>query len=206
MKRKNIKKSWIKTTVLSLFFSTSLPLFAQVHYGATAGYSINNMVTNQPHSGPSNGFSVGGFVGYEITDDFQGILNVEYLQLGARLVSFEDLTRYGLDIYTYPFTTFTRDSRINVNTINIPLELKYSFYEMGGVKMHAGISPELSFVLYAQSIDKISYFLPDGLFGTADEVNNITHNFNQFNFALSPILGITIPVSNYEVNLDFRYR
>ena len=147
----NLRKRFLKITLLIFILTVSINSFSQIKFGVAGGYCVNNLVTTQPHSGINEGFTVGGFVAYKLSDQLQIHAGVDYLQIGGRQVSFVDDTRYGKS-WNEPFAVYSKDSKVTIHTVNVPIQAKFNIIGSKDVTLYVSGAVEFGFNVFAKSI------------------------------------------------------
>jgi hypothetical protein len=185
-------------------------LFSHAVYSQTVGIKLgpvyNHFISDQQHVKDNLGVVIGLDYIYPLSDKLNLSAGIEYLQLGGGLLTIEDNTRYGVDFNQTAFPIKYRDSKVTLHTVNIPVIANYEIYELDKASISIGVGPEVSYTLKAKSVETITGPLGDGMYGTYDQTNDETNNYQKFNIAAALNLRIELPIASNNMFLDCRYR
>jgi hypothetical protein len=173
--------------------------------GIAGGLSLNKF-SGQPQTGFNTGYTAGLLLTYNFYKEFSLQLEANSLQQGGQLISIKDDTRIGLP---ESFTTKNiKNSSIHLNSIEVPLLIKYNF------KLQQSWKPALyiggSYVYNYNATDhyqKTGNLLPgEYIIATVEDTQNVSsqYNSNRFNFIVGG--NVQLPLFNsLKLLIDFRY-
>jgi hypothetical protein len=197
----------IKKVILSiaLVWLSGQFIFSQTSLGLNVGTNYSNWVSYQSHVAGRPGYNAGVFFTKSLGSRLLIRADAEYIQFGGRVLQFDDLTLYGVDPDETPFPVKTRDGRINLQTVNIPLNFSFLLVNTDALMLSIGAGPEVSMLLQATSRESVTA-KTENVYVTWDQDNNEARNYEEFNYAASGIVQIAVPVQGFMLNTSFRYR
>lgn len=197
------RSMWVLPMVLVSFSLLAQDEQPTISYGAKAGVAVSTFSNEQPHTGERIGYTLGGFVTYALSPEFtiQGELN--YLQQGGTLLTYTDETRFGAP---YNFATVHQThSRVTLHNLEVPVLAQYKvpFFDLP-VKVYAG--PSIAYTLKATDNFERTGYTTTQLIVTATGKEDVTSQYQSFQFGVIGGFGIYVPVGEKSLVVDFRYR
>jgi hypothetical protein len=174
--------------------------------GIAGGLSVNKMITGQSHGGYNVGYSAGLSLHYPVYHGLGLQLEVNSMQQGGQLIKFKDDTRLGLPENFQ--TKNVRNSSYQVNTLEVPLLVDYTFTIKPSWKpvIYAGASYAYTYNV-TERYQKTGNLLPSqDVIATVQGSQNATSLFtdNRLNFIAGAKARLPL-TSRLGLTLDFRY-
>lgn len=187
-----------------------LILFSNITYSQNIGIKVgpvyNHFISDQQHVKSNLGVVAGASYSQLFSEKFSLLTGLEYLQLGGGLLIIEDNTRYGVDPNDTPFAIKTRDCKVTIHSVNLPLLFNLTLLGSGNSAVKLGIGPEVSYNFLVKSNETVTGPIGDGIYATYDQTNTETNNYEAFNVAGSVNLGFSVDAGGKPVSIDCRYR
>lgn len=174
--------------------------------GVAGGLTVNKFSNGQPQTGTHTGYAAGLLLTYNVYQQWSIQLEANLIQQGGQLLSFKDDTRYGLP---ESFSTKNvKNSSVYLNSLNIPLLLKYaiplkkdwkpSFYIGGSYAYNFNV---------AEHYQKTGNLLPgEEVISTVTDSEHVTGRYNRDRLNLIIGADLRLPLfSKVKLLLDFRY-
>ena len=211
MKEKYLCLNKLKGIFLLLMFGMLLGLFfipaeAQLIIGAKGGITVSNFSNTSPHTDVTQGYNIGFFGAYQLSEVLSFQMELEMLQQGGQLVTVEDLSRIGAKSFQYPFPMKVRDSKVTINNLNIPLILKYRLISSTGLNIYINAGGSAGINIFTHSKETITAPSADGMtYVTFTENNGVTREYQFWQFTACGGLTFDIPLLSRNVLFDVRY-
>lgn len=202
-----IKKKYRKLQMSALLLLVSAYCFSQSQYlGVYLGSAYNHFMSDQQHVGGNPGMLAGVTYNLPIASSLDLNGGVEYLQQGGSFILFEDNTRYGIGYDEVALPIKTRDSRVTLHTVNVPVSLNFLLINQDNLGLSLGLGPEVSYLLRATANETITAPREGGVYVTYSEQRDETNNYEEFNVAGSAHLKFLMPLSSRNLFIGLRYR
>ncbi len=173
-----------------------------INFGVKLGTTFSNFTNQQPHNNIIIGFSSGIFASYSINDNMGVQVEGLYTQEGGRLVSFDVPYLLGRDFW-YELTVDSQ--RVLLHNISVPILFQYGM-DFSNIRVVASLGPDFSYVISAIAKKESTVFTEVGSFHTYTGKDNVTSNINRFNVAVTAGIGTKIPIGDFNLLFDFRYK
>lgn len=183
-----------------------IPSEAQLSIGVKGGITVSSFSNTSPHTTVTQGFDIGVFGAYQLSDGLLLQMEAELLQQGGHLVTIEDLTRIGANPFQYPFPIKVRDSKVTINNINVPLLLKYRLVSSASLNILLNAGGSAGINVFTHSKETITAPSADGMtYVTFNESNGITREYQLWHFTACGGLTFEIPLASRNILFDARY-
>jgi hypothetical protein len=174
--------------------------------GIAGGFTVNKFSNGQPQTGINTGYVAGLLVTYNVYKQFSIQLEAEFIQQGGQLLTFKDDTRFGLPEGF--MTKNVKNSSVHLNSLNIPLLLRYSIPLRKDWKpsIYIGGTYAYNFNVTAR-YQKTGDLLPgEDIISTVSDSENVTGSYNRDRINLLIGADLRLPLfSKVKLLLDFRY-
>ncbi|SDF77952.1 Outer membrane protein beta-barrel domain-containing protein [Pedobacter terrae] len=174
--------------------------------GIAGGLTVNKFSNGQPQTGINTGYVAGVLVTYNIYKQFSLQLEANFIQQGGQLLTFKDDTRFGLP---EDFTTKNvKNSSVHLNSLNIPLLLRYSIPLKKDWKPAVYIGGSYAYNFNATArYQKTGDLLPgEDIISTVSDSENVTSRYNRDRINLLIGADLRLPLfSKVKLLLEFRY-
>lgn len=174
--------------------------------GIAGGLTVNKFSNGQPQTGINTGYVAGLLVTYNIYKQFSLQLEANFIQQGGQLLTFKDDTRFGLP---EDFATKNvKNSSVHLNSLNIPLFLRYSIPLKKEWKPAVYIGGSYAYNFNATArYQKTGDLLPgEDIVSTVSDSENVTSRYNRDRINLLIGADLRLPLFNkVKLLLDFRY-
>lgn len=174
-----------------------------IYYGVRFGTTVSQFTNQQPHTNVIQGLTGGAFLGYTFNEQMAVQLEINYLEEGGQLLSFETEADLGYDTW---YMAKADNQQLSLHNIDIPLMFKYSI-SMGSAKLFALIGADFSINIYSDIEHETTVVADDGNIITYNGTEDVTSKIERYNVGATGGIGFEIPVfaSNY-ILIDARYR
>lgn len=202
----NIQSNRLMLLLSSILISFSLQAQDDqptISFGAKAGVAVSSFSNEQPHTGERIGYTLGGFVTYALSPQLTLQGEVNYLQQGGTLLTYTDETRFGAP---YNFATVHQThSRITQHNVEVPILAQYKvpFFDLP-IKVYAG--PSIAYTFKAEDSFERTGYTTTNLIVTATGKDDVTSQYQKFQFGVNGGLGFYVPFGEKSLVLDIRYR
>jgi len=174
--------------------------------GVAGGLTVNKFSSGQPQTGTNTGYDAGLLLTYNVYKQWSIQLEASFTQQGGQLLTFKDDTRYGLP---ESFTTKNiKNSSVHLNSLNIPLLLRYTVPIRKDWKpaLYIGGSYAYNFNI-TEHYQKTGDLLPgEDIITTVTDSENVTSRYNRDRLNLIIGADLRLPLfSNVKLLFDFRY-
>jgi hypothetical protein len=192
---------------LLVLAATTLKAQSPIGYGVKAGTTFSSFSHSQPHTGSKLGFTAGVFGNYQFSDLLGVQVEAAYFQQGGSFTQFRDDSRFfGESQY---FSRNVKTSRVTLHNVEVPVLLRVSIPTQSEVKPLFFVGPSVGFNLGAtEKYERTGEFeAGTGLYVTASGRDNVTSQYNLYQFGATAGLGLEMPfLGEHKLLVDARYR
>jgi len=174
-----------------------------LYYGVKFGTTVSQFTNEQPHTNTLQGLTGGFFVGYKLNEKMAVLAEINYLEEGGQLLSFETEADLGYDTWYFAKAD---NQQLSLHNINIPIMFKYSI-PLGSAKVFAVIGADVSINVYSDIEHETTVYADDGNIITYNGTEDVTSKIERYTVGATGGIGFEIPVftKNY-ILIDARYR